>query len=66
MYRVARIQAYDVMTEIVITAQVKTYDDLATDAPPAEIYWQTTVDGVGEEDPSEWLRDALVGLLEAL
>lgn len=66
MYRVASIRAYDLMTEVMITASVRTYDDLGINEAASEIRWQTTIDGVGEPDSTEWLRDLLVGLLEDL
>lgn len=65
MYQIATISCYDVMDSVHITARVRQYDPLA-DTPSYECHWETTILGEGECEPSVWLREALIGLIEAL
>ena len=61
----AHILAFDLLGEVEVRAGVYD-DDHPTACPehrPAEVL--TSFAGVGESDPREWLRDALVALLEA-
>ena len=66
MYYIASIHAYDAMTSVIVGGEVKEY----TGAPGSEgvTVWtgSTRLEGVGEDDPLRWLRDALVGLAETL
>jgi hypothetical protein len=60
----ARITAYDTLDHIVIAAVVLA----AGNQPQAstEVVWRhlETLQGVGETDPRQWLRDILVAALE--
>jgi hypothetical protein len=55
-----------VMDSVMITAVVRSTEGPGLERSPVELRATTTISGVGEEDPREWLRDALIGLLEAL
>lgn len=66
MYRVATIAAYDVMETVHITCSVRLWDGLVTDGSDVEFHCDATVQGVGSADGREWLRDALVGLIESI
>lgn len=62
----ASIHAYDVMGNVFVTATVRQSQPVGEDPKETVTVASTTFPGVGEDDPHEWLRDALVGLLEAL
>lgn len=66
MYYIASIHAYDAMGSVIVSGELREY----TGAPGSEGVqaWTGSVrlDGVGEDDPRRWLRDALVGLAETL
>lgn len=66
MYRIANLAAYDVLSEVHINVRVLLYD--GEPGVPAELEFScaTTVDGVGSSEGREWLRDALVALIEAM
>ena len=65
MYLNARIHIADVMDQIVVQATVLHWDH--TNSLVAEpYYFNAQVQGDGQDDPREWLKDALIGLLEAL
>lgn len=66
MYRIASIAAYDVMETVVIAATVRLWDGLQVGAPTSEFTCRTTIQGVGSAEDEDWLRDVLVGLIEAL
>lgn len=66
MYYLARIHAYDALGSVIVAAELKE----STGAPGSELRVILTtsvrLEGVGEDDPARWLRDALVGLAETL
>lgn len=66
MYRVASLYAYDVMESVHVSATVKLWDEIQTGSPSSEFIVSTTIQGVGSAEDHEWLKDALVGLIEAL
>lgn len=66
MYRVASIHAFDVMSEVHISAQVRLYEGDPERPSVVEFSCATTVDGVGSSEGAVWLRDALVALAETL
>jgi hypothetical protein len=66
MYRVASIHAYDVFETVHVSATVKLWDGLQTGSPTSEYTASATIMGVGSAEDHEWLRDALVGLIESL
>lgn len=66
MYRTATAAAYDVMDSVFVTVKVQTYEPDGEGYEKTESAWVTTVPSTGEDDDREWLRDALVALLEVL
>ena len=66
MYYLAGISAYDALTTVVVHVSVKTRMEELDGQLGVVFDLTTSLDGVGETDPVEWLRDALVQLLEVL
>lgn len=64
MWYSATVHAYDVMDRVQITARVTVLTPGPDQTISPVIVFSTTLEGVGEADPQEWLRDALIGLLE--
>ena len=60
------IYAYDIMDQVSCTLSVRSLPGTPEDRPVTVAHMSTTVPGVGESDPTEWARDALVAMLEAL
>ena len=65
MYRNARVYVSDVMDQVVIEATVWEADWKASLVPEANTY-RAQMAGVGEEVPHEWLKEALIALIETL
>lgn len=65
MYRNARVYVADLLDEVVIEATVFTADWRA-EAPAQVNTFRAQVKSTGEADEKEWLRDALVALIETL
>jgi len=53
------------MDRVFITVDVREYPHDAEQESRPALTFQTTIPGEGVTDPQEWLRDVLVGLLEA-
>lgn len=66
MRYIASVHAYDVMSSVTTTVLVKEFPDDPEQPPSTVLVCTTTVPGTGESDPREWVKDALVGMLEAL
>lgn len=66
MWFMASIHAYDVMNTIHVTASVAEQGTEEGRAIHRVLAASTSLDGVGEANPRDWLEDVLVGLLEAL
>jgi hypothetical protein len=65
MYLSARVYVADVMDQIVVQATVFKWDH--RNSLVAEEYrFSAMVAGEGETTPSEWLKDALVAMIETL
>jgi len=64
MWYHATINAYDCLGQVVVSATIREAPESASDVPRALLSWVVAIEGVGEPDPQQWLRDALVGLLE--
>lgn len=65
MHRTATVTAYDMLDQIVVTVTVKQWDqpeDLILREP--EFSCTATIPSTGEDEPHEWLAQALLGLLE--
>lgn len=60
------ISAYDVISNVSATANVRQYDDYE-DGPGVDVLRHTTTfPGEGVDDARTWLQDVLVALLESL
>lgn len=57
--------AYDMLDQVHLTVRLFRYDGLES-AGSLVLQESTTIRGTGEDDPREWLRDALVALLESI
>jgi len=66
MWFTASVHAYDVMTQIQITASVAVAETEDTPGVHRVLTASTSIDGAGVSNPRDWLEDVLVGLLEAL
>lgn len=66
MYYIASIHAYDAVGYVIVGAQVKESTGAPGSVLEPVLSVSTRLDGVGEDDPARWLRDALVGLAETL
>ncbi len=66
MFTTATITCYDVLDAVWIQVRLVQRPSAELDAIPGPLTLGVEVPGVGENDPYEWLRDALVGLLEAI
>lgn len=66
MYRMAMISAFDVMDTVHVTANVSLWDGVQTGSPASKFTVSVDAQGVGSAEDHEWLRDALVALIEAL
>lgn len=62
----ASIHAYDVMDRVHITVRVWQQAEAQSEPIRELLQASTDIPGVGETDPSRWIRDALVGALERL
>lgn len=61
------VSGFDMLDEITLQAVVKCdRRDIGEGEPLEVLRCSTTFKGVGEPDPREWLKDALIGLLEEL
>jgi len=54
------------METVWVRAKVREYGQDGEIPPYVPLTWEIYVPGEGVTDPREWLRDALVALLEAL
>lgn len=66
MHYIASVHAFDVMDTVQVTATVRSTPDIEGIQPTTVLRATTTVSGVGEVDPRQWMVDALVALLEEL
>lgn len=66
MWYSASINAHDVLDHVVITARVWGDGGMGERQMVEQFSCATTIDGSGEDDPRQWLMDALVGLIEEL
>lgn len=65
MYMNARVYVADILDQIHVEATVWFYET-SDFAETEAITYVTTVSGVGETTPGEWLKDALIALVETL
>jgi len=65
MYMNARVYVADILDQVHVEATVFVADH--TKEPAAEVItYQATAQGVGEVVPHEWLKEALITLIETL
>lgn len=64
--KVATVNVWDMLDKVNITARVTTYGDTSESAPMTTYTNAVLIQGEGEDDDKEWLRDALVALLEVV
>lgn len=64
MYYTATINAYDALGKILVGVVIREKPSPGEDAPAKAETLQIEVDGTGETDPRQWLRDVLVAALE--
>lgn len=62
----ATLTAFDVMDQVWISVRVRSQQSVAEGHPVEVLTGSECIAGVGEDDPRQWLLDALVGLIEAL
>lgn len=62
----ASVNAYDCMDTVHVIVSVRSTTADRSEAIESLLHTATTIPGVGESDPREWLRDVLIGALEAL
>lgn len=65
MYSTATVATYDVLDQIHVSATMRQYDGV-TLGVSTEFHWETTVPGEGVCEPGQWLREALLALIEVL
>lgn len=65
-YYMASVNAYDALEEVHINVTVRQAGDHHESPVTSVLHQQVAVRSTGEPDPREWLRDALVALLEAI
>lgn len=61
---VTTLHAFDLMDTVHASAVVRRYEETETTGSDIVFSCTTTVPGIGENDPTEWLRDVLVAVLE--
>lgn len=66
MWFSASLTAYDAMGEVHVTVRVWGDGGMGEEQMTPQLSCATTVHGTGESDPQEWLKDALVAMLETL
>jgi hypothetical protein len=64
--KIATVSVWDMLDDVVVTCRVTTYDHFNSDAPQTTYLGRAQVKGQGETDDQEWLKDALVALIETL
>jgi len=64
--RILTMTCWDVMDRVFVTARVREYDGNDPTAGETVLDRSTTVEGTGEDDVEEWVRDALVAMIETL
>lgn len=66
MWYSASVHAHDVLDQVVITARVWGDGGLGERQMVEQFSCTATVPGSGEDDPRQWLSDALVAMIEEL
>jgi len=66
MWYIATVNAYDALDKVVVAAVLRSTTGEVGDPLEDRLKVVTATDGVGEDDERQWLKDALVALIEAL
>jgi hypothetical protein len=66
MKLIASIHAYDVLSNVQVTALCRQYPDYEDGPGDVALRVSVLVPGEGIDDPQAWLRDVLVALIEAI
>lgn len=67
MWSHGTLKIYDMLTEVVVVANVYQSENGLELSDPRPFYRAATqFPGSGEENPAEWLKDALIALIETL
>lgn len=66
MQRIASIQIYDALEQVVVHVHVREFDGLHVDGPTNVWDMSVQVRGEGIDEGDQWLTDALVALIEAV
>jgi len=66
MKRIANVSVYDALELVQISTRVRVYDDYDQDTGWPDLHLCTEIRSEGIDNSREWLRDALVALLEVL
>lgn len=65
-HRTATLTAYDMYGYIFVTVTIRDHDGMAQFSVEPEYRCSASVPSTGEDEPAEWLQQALMGLLESL
>ena len=66
MFTQASLHAFDMLGLVHVTAEVRQTERPGQEPSRVVLHVNSTVEGTGEDDAREWLRDALVARLEDL
>lgn len=66
MRLIATINAYDVMDVVCVTVRALDYQGDPEGLPRVAIAHRGEFQGTGESDPQQWLKDALIYLIESM
>jgi len=66
MYYTATVNAYDALDRVIIAVVLRCKEEASSSSSSYVETLAAEIQGTGETDAREWLKDALVGLLETL
>jgi len=66
MYYTATINAYDALDQVVVAVVLRQKEEAGSRSSSTVQTLMVQLEGTGESDQTQWLRDVLVGLLETL
>lgn len=66
MYLLGSLRAYDVMGDVIIVGRVHSGSVEEAESGTDLFQHVVQVRGTGEDDPREWLKDALVAFIEGM
>ena len=65
MQHIATVHAYDMLDQVFVSASVREKDAFETDWETV-VFVTVSISSDGESQPQEWLREALIAMIEAL